>query len=279
VALNSVANGRLLREGPFEELYVQPSAGDGGAAVGAALYVQHAILGRPRAFVMDHAYFGARADPADIRQCVRESGLPHEEHESEERLLARTVELLADGQVVGWVQGAFEWGPRALGNRSILANPGRADMKDIVNTKIKFREPYRPFAPSVLAHAADRYFDLSRVDRQLPARFMLLVAPVRDGARDAIPAVTHVDGSARLQTVFEETNPRYHRLIRLLGEATGVPVVLNTSFNLRGEPIVNSAAEAMSTFQRSGMDALVLERTIVYKTTAGRSWRGKDGVA
>ncbi len=208
VALNSVANGRLLREGPFDELYVQPSAGDGGAAIGAALWVQHAILGQPRGFVMDHAYFGARCAASDVRECVRASGLPHEECDNEERLLARTVDLLVDGQVVGWVQGAFEWGPRALGNRSILANPARAAMKDVVNTKIKFREPYRPFAPSVLAGAAGRYFDLPRADRHLPARFMLLVAPVGDDARDRIPAVTHVDGSARPQTVFEETNPR-----------------------------------------------------------------------
>jgi carbamoyltransferase len=184
---------------------------------------------------------------------------------SEEDLIARTVDLLTSGGVVGWAHGAFEWGPRALGHRSILADPRRAEMKDIVNTKIKFREPYRPFAPSVVEEAAAGLFDLDDPPRHYPARFMLLVVPVRDSARPRIPAVTHVDGSARLQTVVEAVSPRYHRLIRTFGEATGVPVVLNTSFNLRGEPIVNSPAEAFHTFTRSDMDALVLENTIIYK--------------
>jgi carbamoyltransferase len=173
--------------------------------------------------------------------------------------------MLAAGKVIGWAQGAFEWGPRALGNRSILADPRRADMKDVVNVKIKFREPYRPFAPSVLEERAAELFALDDPARHYPARFMLLVVPVRDDAVDRIPAVTHVDGSARLQTVRADTNPRYHRLIETFGDATGVPVVLNTSFNLRGEPIVNTPAEALHTFVRSGMEALVLDRTIVYK--------------
>lgn len=265
VALNSVANGRILRETPFEALYVQPSAGDGGAALGAALYAAHALLGEPRHFVMDHAYWGAAATDGEIAQAVAASGFTAEEMPDEERLIARTVDLLAGGAVVGWAQGAFEWGPRALGNRSILADPRRAAMKDVVNVKIKFREPYRPFAPSVTAPAASRYFSLPCPEVQMPARFMLLVSPVRDERRDEIPAVTHVDGSARLQTVFEATNPRYYRLIDQFGQATGVPVLLNTSFNLRGEPIVNTPTEALSTFQRSGMDALVLNQTIVYK--------------
>jgi carbamoyltransferase len=167
--------------------------------------------------------------------------------------------------VIGWAQGGFEWGPRALGNRSILADPRRADMKDIVNTKIKFREPYRPFAPSVIEERAAEMFDLADPARHYPARFMLLVVPVRDAAKPRLPAITHVDGSARLQTVVQSANPRYHRLIRTFGEATGVPVVLNTSFNLRGEPIVNTPAEAFSTFSRSGMDALVMDDVILYK--------------
>ena len=162
-------------------------------------------------------------------------------------------------------QGGFEWGPRALGNRSILADPGRGDMKDVVNVKIKFREPYRPFAPSALIERAGEFFDLDTPERHLPARFMLLVTPVRDSARDRLPAVTHVDGSARLQTVVAGTNPRYYRLIERFGQATGLPVVLNTSFNLRGEPIVNTPAEALSTFQRSGMDGLVMGNTLVLK--------------
>ena len=183
----------------------------------------------------------------------------------EDQLIERVADLLAHDRVVGWSQGRFEWGPRSLGNRSILASPRRAEMKDIVNTKIKFREPYRPFAPSVPAERAAKYFELPGQEAQLTTRFMLVVTPVRDEAKSAIPAVTHVDGSARLQTVDRETNPRYHRLIEAVGQATGVPVLLNTSFNLRGEPIVNTPEEALSTFQRSGMDALVLGETIVFK--------------
>lgn len=265
VALNSVANGRILRETPVTDLYIQPAAGDGGAAVGAALYGYHVVMGQPRRFVMDHAYWGAAHGDAAIAQAVREAGLRSEEMHDEERLLDRTVDLLASGKVIGWAQGAFEWGPRALGHRSILADPRRASMKEVVNTKIKFREPYRPFAPSVpVARVAD-YFDLREPDRHLPARFMQIVTPVKDRARDCIPAVTHVDGSARLQAVSPERSPRYHALIERFGEATGVRVLLNTSFNLRGEPIVDTPAQAISTFLRSGMDALVCDRHIIFR--------------
>jgi carbamoyltransferase len=180
-------------------------------------------------------------------------------------MLDRAIDLLADGQVLGWSQGRFEWGPRALGQRSILADPRRNDMKDIVNVKIKFREPYRPFAPSVLAERADDYFDTGGASSQYPARFMLLVEPVRPEAQQVLPATTHVDHSARLQTVTAAATPRYYRLIERFGRATGVPVLLNTSFNLRGEPIVNTPGEAISTFRRSGLDALVLDRLILYK--------------
>jgi carbamoyltransferase len=265
VALNSVANGRILRETAITDLYVQPAAGDSGAALGAALFVQHQVLGEPRRFVMEHAYWGASPTAETVRETAAASGLRHVECADDSQVVSRTVDLLTAGKVIGWAQGAFEWGPRALGNRSILADPRRADMKDIVNTKIKFREPYRPFAPSVLIERAAELFDLTQAERHWPARFMLLVVPVRDSAKTQIPAVTHVDGSARLQTVAADTNPRYYELIRTFGEATGVPVVLNTSFNLRGEPIVNTPAEALSTFVRSGMDALVLDRTILYK--------------
>jgi carbamoyltransferase len=265
VALNSVANARILRETPIEQLYVQPAAGDSGAALGAALYVQHHLLGQPRRFVMAHAYWGESHGEDAIRTAVRDLGVRAQAFEAEEALLDRVVDLLADGKVLGWAQGAFEWGPRALGHRSILADPRQAGMKDIVNTKIKFREPYRPFAPSVLLDRAADFFDLDDPGRQLPAQFMLLVVPVRDQARDRIPAVTHVDNSARVQVVTPESGGRYFRLIQRFGEATGVPVLLNTSFNLRGEPIVNTPAEALSTWSRSGMDALVLDRTIVFK--------------
>jgi carbamoyltransferase len=265
VALNSVANGRILRETPFEEIYVQPAAGDGGGAVGAALYAYHCLLGKPRSFVMEHAYWGRAYDEVDTRLAIAASGLPAERIGDEERIVERAVDALAAGKVIGWFNGRFEWGPRALGNRSILADPGRADMKDIVNTKIKFREPYRPFAPSVLVEEAERFFDLPDAKRHYPARFMLYVTPVKDGAREQLPAITHVDGSARLQTVDRELNPRYYRLIEAFGQQTGTPVVLNTSFNLKGEPIVASPADALSTFARSGMDLLVLNDWIVGK--------------
>jgi carbamoyltransferase len=265
VALNSVANGRILRETPFEELYVQPAAGDGGGAVGAALYVYHAVLGQPRKFVMEHAYLGEEHSEADIRRFLDDNRIAYEYVEDEDRLLAQVVDTLQDGKVVGWSQGRFEWGPRALGNRSILADPRQAEMKEIVNTKIKFREPYRPFAPSVLVERAEEFYDLPEPERHYPARFMLLVVPVKDAKREVVPAPTHVDGTGRLQTVFKDSNPRYHRLIETFAKATGVPVLLNTSFNLKGEPIVNTPQEAFSTFSRSGMDFLVLERFLVEK--------------
>jgi carbamoyltransferase len=264
VALNSVANGRVLRESPFTELYIQPAAGDSGAALGAALQVYHGVLGHPRQFVMSHAYWGERHGPDAVAAALETAGLAGERFNDEDRLLDRVTDLLAGGKVVGWVQGRFEWGPRALGNRSILADPRRASMKDVVNVKIKFREPYRPFAPSVLHERAAEYFPVETA-RQLAAGFMLLVAPILDGAPGRIPAVTHVDGSARLQTVTRDANPRYHALIERFAAASGVPVLLNTSFNLRGEPIVNTPGEAISTFLRSEMDALVLGETLVLK--------------
>ncbi|MBI4240694.1 MAG: carbamoyltransferase [Candidatus Rokubacteria bacterium] len=265
VALNSVANGRILRETGFEECYIQPAAGDGGGAVGAALYAYHALLGKPRQFVMEHAAWGQAWTPGEIREFLESRGIAHQEVGSEDELVNRTAGLLAGGKVVGWFQGRFEWGPRALGQRSILADPRRPEMKDIVNVKIKFREPYRPFAPSVLADRAAEYFDLPDADRHYPARFMLYVVDVRPEKTQAVPATTHVDGSARLQTVSSEWNPLYHQLIQRFGEVTGVPVVLNTSFNLKGEPIVASPADAFKTFASSGMDALALGPFIVRK--------------
>ena len=200
-----------------------------------------------------------------IRAASQSSTFRWNEFDSEDAMLDETAHLLASGKVVGWHQGRFEWGPRALGHRSILADPRRADMKDLVNVKIKFREPYRPFAPSVLEEHADAYFDTGGASRQYPARFMLLVEPVHPHARAMLPATTHVDNSARLQTVTRSASPRYYALIERVGRLTGVPVLMNTSFNLRGEPIVNTPAEAISTFARSGLDALVLDRLILHK--------------
>jgi carbamoyltransferase len=265
VALNSVANGRILRETPFTELYVQPAAGDGGGAVGAALYANHQLLGKPRNFVMEHAYWGKSYTQGESVDWLRSKNIAHEVMNSEDTMLDRVVESLTRGEVVGWHQGRFEWGPRALGSRSIIADARRADMKDIVNTKIKFREPYRPFAPSVLADAAERYFDLPNACKHYPARFMLLVVPVKPEHHATLPAITHVDGSGRLQTVFKDASPLYYSLIERFGKATGVPVILNTSFNLKGEPIVTTPANAHNTFVKSDMDMLVLGNVLVRK--------------
>lgn len=265
VALNSVANGRIIKETPFKEVFVQPAAGDGGGALGAALYAHHCVLGKPRAFRMDHAYWGKSYTDAAIGDFVRESGIAHTSCSNEDQMLNRVVDHLQAGHVVGWFQDRFEWGPRALGARSIIADPGRRDMKDIVNTKIKFREPFRPFAPSVLVDAAERYFDLPEPAKHYPARFMLYVVDVKPGQGEVLPAITHVDGTARMQTVHKEYSPLYYNLIERFGQASGVPVILNTSFNLKGEAIVNTPAQAHSTFVRSGMDALVLGNTIISK--------------
>ena len=265
VALNSVANGRILRETPFEELYVQPAAGDSGGAVGAALYVYHVLLGQPRRFVMEHAYWGEEYSAAEVKEFLDAKGVHYQHFDDDEKLTDWVVDSLAQGKVVGWFQGRFEWGPRALGNRSILADPRSEKMKDIVNRKIKFREPFRPFAPVVLEEKTEEFFELPDASRHYPARFMLMVMPVKEEKRSVIPAVTHVGGTGRLQTIRRELNPRYYRLIEKFEERTGVPVLLNTSFNRRGEPIVNSPADAWNTFMGSGIDTLVIENFVVTK--------------
>ena len=265
VALNSVANGRIIRETGIKEVYIQPAAGDGGGALGAALYAHNLALGQPRKFVMKHAYWGQDFTNAEVNDFARTCGMPYETYDNEDALLDAVVSELTGGHVIGWFQGRFEWGPRALGARSILADPRREEMKEIVNVKIKFREPFRPFAPSVLSGSAERFFDLPSAEKHYPARFMLFVVPVKEGQGQVIPAITHVDNSARLQAVHKSESPLYHSMIERFGQATGVPVVMNTSFNLKGEPSVTTPANAFSTFSRSGMDALVLGNCIVRK--------------
>jgi carbamoyltransferase len=267
VALNSVANGRIVTETPFEEVWIQPAAGDSGGALGAALYAYHVLLGQPRKFVMEHAYWGEEYSPAETAEFLTQVGRSFEVIEDEGKLTERVVGALLDQKVVGWFQGRFEWGPRALGNRSILADPRRPEMKHIVNTKIKFREPFRPFAPVVLEHRAREFFDIPGIDRLHAARFMLLVHPLRKNAADRVGATNHM-GTGRLQTIRREVNPRYYDLVDRFGEATGVPVLLNTSFNLRGEPIVTSPANAHWTFSQSGLDMLVLGNCVVEKEGA-----------
>ncbi|MFW6193326.1 MAG: carbamoyltransferase [Gemmatimonadota bacterium] len=267
VALNSVANGRLMREGPFEHLYVQPAAGDAGGAVGAALYAWHVMLGEPRSYVMDHVFLGDEHSTGEVRHLLEDEGVSHERPGRDE-LTERVVDALCEGKVVALHQGRFEWGPRALGNRSILADPRRTETKDVVNRKVKFREPFRPFAPALPADAAPRWFEGmeeapdAEPPGPAPTDFMLAVMRWRDGAGARVPAVNH-QGTGRLQTVRRRHAPRFHAIVSRFGERTGVPVLLNTSFNLRGEPIVSTPATSLRTFRRSGIDLLVLEDTLV----------------
>lgn len=263
VALNSVANWKILQNTPFKRLFIQPAAGDAGGALGAALAYELIGTDKPRPFVLKHAYYGQSYTNDEVKKFLDDLKVTYEFVADEASLIDRVAHALVDGKVIGWFHGRFEWGPRALGNRSILADPRRADMKDIVNTKIKFREPYRPFAPSVLVERADEFFELPNATEHDPARYMLFVVPVREEKRSMVPAITHVDGSARPQTVFRSESPRYYRLIERFAELTGVPLVLDTSFNLKGEPIVTSPIDALKTFAKSSMDLLVLENYLI----------------
>lgn len=264
VALNSVANGRVMNEGPFENVFIQPAAGDSGGAVGAALYVYHVVLGQPRKFTMEHAYWGAEYPASQMVEAIKAAGFNYEEFDDDDRLLDCAVDALLQGKVIGWYRGRFEWGPRALGQRSILADPRREEMKEIVNTKIKFREPFRPFAPVVLEERAHEYFCTPGIDSQYLPRYMLMVSDVPEDKWDKIEAVCHM-GTGRLQSVREEWNPGYYQLIKKFGQATGVPVLLNTSYNLRGEPIVTTPQQAINTFAASDIDQLVMGPFLVQK--------------
>jgi carbamoyltransferase len=265
-AMNSVANGKIRRMTPFRRVYVQSAAGDAGGAIGAAYVVWHRF-GGARSFVMDHAFWGPEFSSAEIMRLLAEhrdeiarSGCTLEEIRDEGELCRRAASAIAEGAVLGWFQGRMEWGPRALGNRSILCDPRRADMKAILNAKIKRRESFRPFAPSVLAEAVGEWFE---EDDAVP--FMMQVFQIREEKRVQIPAVAHVDGSGRLQTVYRHTNPRYHRLIESFQDLTGVPMVLNTSFN-ENEPVVCRPEEALDCFLRTKMDALVIGHVLASRS-------------
>ncbi len=256
---NSVANGRVYGATPFRHTYVQAAAGDAGGAIGAAYIVWRQVKGGRPTGVMDHAFWGPAFGDAEIEAALAAcagaldgDGFSSERIGDERALVQRTAEAIAQGKVIGWFQGRMEWGPRALGNRSILADPRRADMKDILNAKIKRRESFRPFAPSVLREAAAEWFE---TDDDVP--FMMKVFQIRAEKRGLIPAITHVDGSGRLQTVRREANPRYYRLIEEFSSLTGVPMVLNTSFN-ENEPVVCRPEEALDCFLRTHMDVLVM---------------------
>ena len=256
---NSVANGLVFDRSPYRDLYIQAAAGDAGGAIGAAYWVWNEELRNPRTFVMDHAYWGPQYDDGAVDKAVHARQADLDEAQcvlhrvrNERELCKRTAEQIAAGNVVGWFQGRMEWGPRALGNRSIVCDPRRADMKDILNHKIKRRESFRPFAPSVIREAVGEWFE---TDYDVP--FMLQVYQIREEKRSQIPAVTHVNGSGRLQSVTESQNARYYHLIEAFRELTGVPLVLNTSFN-ENEPVVNTPAEALDCFLRTKMDLLVM---------------------
>jgi carbamoyltransferase len=264
VTLNSVANGRIMREAPFENVFIQPAAGDAGGAIGAALYVYHVLLGYPRKFTMEHAYWGAEYPESEMLEAIRKSGFKYEEFDDDEKILDRAVDTLLQSKVIGWYRGRFEWGPRALGHRSIMADPRREEMKEIVNTKIKFREPFRPFAPVVMEDRVYEYFSTPNLDRQYPPRYMLMVSDIPEDKWDKVQAVCH-NGTGRMQTVREEWNSGYYNLIKRFADATGVPVLLNTSYNLRGEPIVNTPQEAINTFTASDIDQLVMGPFLVSK--------------
>lgn len=266
VALNSVANGRILRETPIEDLYIQPAAGDSGGALGAALYVYHVLLGKPRKFVMEHAYWGQAYSPEETRTAIEATGRSYQLVEDPECRAQMMVDDMLAGKVIGLHQGRFEWGPRALGNRSILADPRSAEMKNIVNARIKFREPFRPFAPVILEERASEFYDgIGDPARNFSLRYMLMVCPTKDGRGDQMQAVTHEGGTGRVQTVRRESNPLYYRAIELFGQATGIPVLLNTSFNLRGEPIVTTPGNALNTFGNSDIDTIYVGDFVVRK--------------
>ena len=265
MALNTKANYRLLSETPFEEIYIQPAAGDDGGALGAALWAYHIVLGKPRQWVMPHAYWGQEYSDAECKAFLDANNIAYEDYtQDDDKLLDFIAEAMTNQNVIGLFQGRFEWGPRALGNRSILADPRSEEMKEVVNTKIKFREPFRPFAPVVLRDRAPEYFTYPNVEKHEAPRYMLMVSPIKEDKQEQIAAVSHM-GTGRLQAIEHETNPRYYGIVERFGQITGIPIVLNTSFNLRGETIVNTPAEAYNTFRNSDIDMLALGSFLIKK--------------
>jgi carbamoyltransferase len=272
VAFNCVVNGKILEQTPFEKVYIQSAAGDAGLAVGAAFYVWHQILGQPRAFEMKHAYWGPEFSKQEIsealgvrREAVEKEKLEIREIDNIEELCRVTAAQIAEGKIVGWFQGRMEFGPRALGNRSILVDPRRAEMKEILNRRIKHRESFRPFAPSILDERIGDFFEQTHA-----SPFMLMTYRVRTGKKNLIPAPTHVDGTGRVQTVSREANPVYWQLIKEFERVTGVPVLLNTSFN-DNEPIVCRPEEALDCFLRTRMDTLVMGNCVITRPQLGET--------
>lgn len=276
-ALNSLANGKIFDKTPFKEVYIQPASSDAGGSLGAGYYLYHQRLNKKRIFEMRSAYWGPEFGEEELSyelgvmsNELNKIGCSVKKMENQEELCRETARLIADGKIAGWFQGRMEWGPRALGNRSILVDPRRKEMKDILNARIKKREWFRPFAPSVLLEKTGEYFE-----KDYPDPFMLKVYPVKKDKRELIPAVTHVDGTGRLQTVSKEENPLYWRLIKEFENITGVPVLLNTSFN-ENEPIVNTPKEALDCFLRTRMDVLVLGKYVIQRPYTGHSCESRN---
>ncbi len=256
VAFNSVMNGRIFHETKFKRFFVQPAAGDAGCSVGSAFYVWNQILGCPRGFIMEHAYYGPGYSNEECRIALDSASIPYQNLPDED-LLPKLAKMISEGAVVGWFNGRMELGPRALGARSFLADPRRADMREILNHKVKLREWFRPLAPSMLEEHGSEVFGKEHYDP-----FMITVLAVSNNYREKIPAVVHVDGTARPQMVSRETNPRYWQLIEEFRKLTGIPMLLNTSFNVQ-EPIVCSPQDAITTFQKANFDAFVLQNNLV----------------
>ncbi|VVB64283.1 Uncharacterised protein [uncultured archaeon] len=257
VALNSVANGKFKNFTPFKNIFIQPSANDAGTALGACYYLYNSILGNKRNYIFEHPYFGPAFSDDDCKKALASFKLDYEYRDD---IFDATAKFLKEGRIIGWFQSRMEVGPRALGNRSILANPMMAEMKDILNLKVKHREPFRPFAPAIMEEKLHDYFDANDY-----APFMLRVFPIKSEKRDVIPAACHVDGSGRVQTVSKKTNPEFHKLIETFEKLTGVPVIINTSFNVQGEPIVCTPEDAIKCFLGTEMDILVLKKFLVVK--------------
>jgi carbamoyltransferase len=267
VALNGVANWRIFKEAGFKNIFVHPEAGDAGGALGAGLYLYHHVLGNPRKIKFENIYLGGENSEEDIKKFLKQKKMKAKKL-SDKELVKKVVGMLLDKKVVGWVRGRVEWGPRALGARSILADPRDKSMKDLVNSKIKFREAFRPFAPVVICEKANEYFNIGKAPYQQPLEYMIAVVPVRKKYHNKLGAITHVDGTARPQIISKSQNKLYYEIIKEFGKKTGISVLLNTSFNLKGEAIVNTCEDAYETFMKSGIDALVLGNFLIEKVSS-----------
>ncbi len=275
VALNSVFNGKIIQQTPFKNVWIQPAAGDGGTSLGVAKYIHHHICGLGKT-VQENAFLGPEYTNNEVEDMLTENGINYKKFEDEETLIGEVAKLIYEDNVVGWFQGRMEWGPRALGSRSILSNPCNTNMQEILNLKVKHREKFRPFAPVVCADDAREYFEC---DNPIPSPtdYMLMVYPIRKKWREKIPAVTHVDGSGRLQTIHEKQNPRYYKLIKEFGRHSKIPILINTSFNIRGEPIVCTPYDAYRCMMGTGIDILIVEDIIVKRQDNLRdSWDSEE---